>query len=109
MTSCWDPEAAGAAADPAPVRARGEISVSWLDQTLHVVGLGIDPTNEALIAGPAQVRGATGRRSALPQNWNASASTEPWTGALRYAGNPSWSAGPILPVTWLRSGSRKRP
>ena len=27
-----------------------EISVSWLDQTLHIVGLGVDPANEALVS-----------------------------------------------------------
>jgi predicted metal-dependent phosphoesterase TrpH len=39
-----------------------EISVSWLDQTLHMwSGWAIDPTNEALIAGLAQVAGWAGR------------------------------------------------
>ena len=28
-----------------------EVSVSWLDQTIHIVGLAVDPANAALAAG----------------------------------------------------------
>ncbi|RTL41616.1 MAG: PHP domain-containing protein, partial [Rhodocyclaceae bacterium] len=41
-----------------------EISVSWLDQTVHMVGLGIDRTNPALVAGLAQVRSGRDGRAA---------------------------------------------
>ena len=40
-----------------------EISVSFADQTVHVVGLGIDPDNAALRAGLAHTRGSRGRRA----------------------------------------------
>ena len=40
-----------------------EISVSFADQTVHVVGLGIDPDNTALRAGLAHTRGSRGRRA----------------------------------------------
>jgi len=40
-----------------------EISVSWQWQTIHVVGLGIDPENADLAAGLAEVRGARRARA----------------------------------------------
>ena len=40
-----------------------EISVSFADQTVHVVGLGIDPDNAALRAGLAHTRGSRNRRA----------------------------------------------
>ena len=67
-----------------------EISVSWLDQTLHVVGLGIDPSNEALIAGLAQVRGGRdGRAERIAAELDRIGIRGALAGALRYAGNPS--------------------
>lgn len=41
-----------------------EISVSWHDHTLHVLGLLIDPDNPQLAAGLAQVRSGRGDRAA---------------------------------------------
>jgi predicted metal-dependent phosphoesterase TrpH len=67
-----------------------EISVSWLDQTLHIVGLGIDPTNEALIAGLAQVRGGRdGRAARIGAELERIGIRGALEGALRYAGNPA--------------------
>lgn len=40
-----------------------EISVSWHDQTLHIVGLQIDPENAQLAAGLAQVRSGRSDRA----------------------------------------------
>ena len=40
-----------------------EISVTWHDQTLHIVGLRVDPENEQLAAGLAQVRSGRGDRA----------------------------------------------
>jgi predicted metal-dependent phosphoesterase TrpH len=40
-----------------------EISVSWHDQTLHIVGLRIDPENAQLVAGLAQVRSGRSSRA----------------------------------------------
>ena len=58
------PEASATAADLGLRFVPGvEVSVSWLDQTLHIVGLGIDPANPALIAGLAKVRGGRDGRS----------------------------------------------
>ncbi len=41
-----------------------EISVTWRGQTIHIVGLGIDPANEALVAGVAATRGSRQGRAA---------------------------------------------
>ncbi|MCW5606320.1 MAG: PHP domain-containing protein [Burkholderiales bacterium] len=40
-----------------------EISVSWNEHTLHVVGLHIDPANAALAAGLERIRGGRGKRA----------------------------------------------
>lgn len=67
-----------------------EISVSWLDQTLHIVGLGIDPSNPSLIAGLAQVRaGRDGRAARIAAELEAIGIHGALEGALRYVGNPS--------------------
>ena len=58
------PEAAAAARElQLDYLAGAEISVSFADQTVHVVGLGIDPDNTALRAGLAHTRGSRGRRA----------------------------------------------
>ena len=58
------PEAAAAARElQLDYLAGVEISVSFADQTVHVVGLGIDPDNTALRAGLAHTRGSRGRRA----------------------------------------------
>ena len=40
-----------------------EISVTWRDHTIHIVGLGIDPANAGLQAGLAATRGGRHRRA----------------------------------------------
>ena len=58
------PEAAAAARElQLDYLAGVEISVSFADQTVHVVGLGIDPDNAALRAGLAHTRGSRNRRA----------------------------------------------
>ncbi len=66
-----------------------EISVSFAGETVHIVGLGIDPDDEALVAGLAATRGGRLRRAqemadALGRVGIAGA----FDGALRYVGNP---------------------
>lgn len=66
-----------------------EISVSFIGQTVHIVGLGIDPDNPALIAGLAATRG--GRRQRALQMADELAQVGipgAFEGALRYVGNP---------------------
>jgi len=67
-----------------------EISVSWLDQTLHIVGLGVDPANEALVAGLAKVRGGRdGRAMLIGEELARIGIHGAFQGALRYVGNPA--------------------
>ena len=67
-----------------------EISVSWLDQTLHIVGLGVDPANEALAAGLAKVRGGCdGRAMLIGEELARIGIHGAFQGALRYVGNPA--------------------
>jgi predicted metal-dependent phosphoesterase TrpH len=66
-----------------------EISVSWNDHTVHIVGLGIDASNRALLDGLDWVRGSRRRRgeriAAELARLGIDGSLE---GALAYAGNP---------------------
>ena len=56
------PEAAATAAELGLRFVPGvEVSVSWLDQTVHIVGLGFDPENAALRDGLGATRGGRGR------------------------------------------------
>lgn len=85
---------ADAAAEAADIGLRFvpgvEISVSWLDQTLHIVGLGIDPANQALISGLAQVRGGRdGRAMRIGDELARIGIHGAFEGALRYVGNPA--------------------
>ena len=68
-----------------------EISVSWGDDTtLHIVALGIDPTNPALLAGLAQVRsGRDARAAQMSAELDKVGIHGAYQGALRYVGNPA--------------------
>ncbi|HMX16386.1 MAG TPA: 3',5'-nucleoside bisphosphate phosphatase [Rhodocyclaceae bacterium] len=68
-----------------------EISVSWGDdQTVHVVGLGIDPHDAALQAGLAQVRGGRDSRAMrIAAELARVGIPGAYEGALRYVGNPA--------------------
>lgn len=89
-------EVGGQARARAAARALGlpyltgcEISVSFLNQTVHVVGLGFDPDDAALCAGLAATRGGRERRAremaaSLAQVGVGGA----YEGALRHVGNP---------------------
>ena len=67
-----------------------EVSVSWLDQTLHIVGLGFDPSNGALIEGLGKVRGGRdGRAVLIAAELDRIGIRGSLEGALRYAGNPA--------------------
>ncbi len=85
------PEAAATAAELGLNFVPGvEVSVSWLDQTVHIVGLGVDFTNPALIAGLDQVRsGRDGRAAKIAAELDRIGIHGALEGALRYVGNPS--------------------
>ena len=66
-----------------------EISVSWANQTLHIVGLGIDENNPQLIQGLYDTRnGRTNRAKAISAELERVGIQNAYAGALRFVGNP---------------------
>jgi hypothetical protein len=66
-----------------------EISVTWDGQTLHIVGLGIDPSDAALQAGLAATRGGRADRAEkIIAALEALGITGSRDGARQYASNP---------------------
>lgn len=66
-----------------------EVSVTFADETVHIVGLGVDPDDETLRAGLAATRG--GRRDRARQMADGLAQAGiggAFEGALAYVGNP---------------------
>jgi hypothetical protein len=66
-----------------------EVSVTWAGRTVHVVGLGVDPANEALRDGLATVRsGRTDRAHRMAEQLAAVGIDGSFEGALKHVGNP---------------------
>ena len=66
-----------------------EISITWLDHTVHIVGLGIDPSNPGLIEGLRQTRdGRRNRAQAMAEQLSKVGIHGSFEGAQLYAGNP---------------------
>lgn len=66
-----------------------EISVSFLGETVHIVGLGFDPDNAALQAGLENTRGGRTRRAHdMADDLARVGIAGAFEGALRWAGNP---------------------
>jgi predicted metal-dependent phosphoesterase TrpH len=65
-----------------------ELSVSWREVTLHIVGLNIDPTCEALVLGMHAIRSGRNRRGQLIGESLARAGIPgAYEGALKFAAN----------------------
>ncbi|NCN98362.1 MAG: PHP domain-containing protein, partial [Rhodoferax sp.] len=66
-----------------------EISVTFLHQTVHIVGLGFDASNLALTQGLQQTRGGRGQRAQeMAADLARIGIKGAFEGALKYAGNP---------------------
>jgi predicted metal-dependent phosphoesterase TrpH len=66
-----------------------EISVSWMGQTIHIVGIGIDPENPTLIEGLRKTRdGRSARGKEIARQLEVIGILGVYEGALTYAGNP---------------------
>jgi predicted metal-dependent phosphoesterase TrpH len=66
-----------------------EVSVTFLNQTVHIVGLGVDPENTALRAGLTATRGGrTARAQAMAAELARVGVPGVFEGALKYVGNP---------------------
>ncbi len=67
-----------------------EVSVSWADETIHIVGLGIDPQHPDLVAGLAALRGGrSGRAREMGEQLARAGIVGAYDGALALAGNPA--------------------
>jgi predicted metal-dependent phosphoesterase TrpH len=66
-----------------------EVSVTFADHTVHIVGLGIDPTDEALVEGLRATRGGRERRAReMSADLERIGIRGAFEGALLYVGNP---------------------
>lgn len=66
-----------------------EVSVTWGGETIHIVGLRIDYTDAALVAGLERTRsGRDGRAQEIADQLAAVGIPDAYEGALQYAGNP---------------------
>lgn len=66
-----------------------EISVSWSGETIHIVGIGIDPDHETLVGGLRKTRdGRSARGMEMARQLAAVGIPGAYEGALEHAGNP---------------------
>lgn len=69
--------------------AGAEISVTFAHETVHIVGLGFDPDDRALVEGLRRTRGGRGERAReIAAGLAAAGIAQAYEGALRYVGNP---------------------
>ena len=81
--------AAAAASVDLPFLSGVEISITFASQTVHIVGLGFDAHNTALIEGLRATRGGRGERAQEMSAQLARVGIHgAYEGALRYVGNP---------------------
>lgn len=67
-----------------------EVSVSWANETVHIVGLGVDPGDQALGRGLAQVRSGRDTRAVeMGRQLEAVGIPGAYEGAMRYVSNPA--------------------
>jgi len=66
-----------------------EISVSWSGQTIHIVGIGLDPDHPTLVEGLRKTRdGRTARGKEIARQLAAVGIPDAYEGALTFVGNP---------------------
>jgi hypothetical protein len=72
-----------------PYLTGAEISVTFAGTTVHIVGLGFDADDPAIVQGLAQTRGGRGERAREMANELAKVGIKnAYEGALKYVGNP---------------------
>ena len=80
---------AAARAQGLPYLTGTEISITFADKTVHIVGLGFDAHNTNLVEGLRRTRGGRGERAKEMSDGLAKVGIHgAYEGALRYAGNP---------------------
>lgn len=80
---------AAAKAHGLPYLTGTEISVTFAHQTVHIVGLGFDPDNTALVQGLRRTRGGRSERAQeMAEGLAKVGIANAYEGALHYVGNP---------------------
>jgi len=73
-----------------PYLTGAEISVTFADTTVHIVGLGFDADDATLQAGLAATRGGRGERAReMAEGLARAGIADAYEGALKYVGNPA--------------------
>jgi 3',5'-nucleoside bisphosphate phosphatase len=81
--------AAAAAANGMAYLTGTEISVTFANETVHIVGLGFDATNPIIVKGLAKTRGGRGERAMEMSDGLAKVGIKgAYDGALKFVGNP---------------------
>ena len=81
--------AAAAAAQGMAYLTGTEISVTFANETVHIVGLGFDATNPIIVNGLAKTRGGRGERAMEMSDGLAQVGIKgAYDGALKFVGNP---------------------
>ena len=81
--------AAAAAANDMAYLTGVEISVTFANETVHIVGLGFDATNPLIVNGLAKTRGGRGERAMEMSDGLAKVGIKnAYEGALKFVGNP---------------------
>jgi 3',5'-nucleoside bisphosphate phosphatase len=81
--------AAAAAANGMAYLTGTEISVTFANETVHIVGLGFDATNPIIVNGLAKTRGGRGERAMEMSDGLAKVGIKgAYEGALKFVGNP---------------------
>lgn len=66
-----------------------EISVSWMSQTIHIVGVGINPYHQGLVEGLRQTRdGRAARGREIARQLDLVGVPNAYDGAMQFCGNP---------------------
>ncbi|HQU05929.1 MAG: phosphatase [Ferrovum sp. 34-44-207] len=85
-----------------------EISVSWGNHTVHVVGLNIDPTHHVLVEGLLQIRqGRVARAKLIGDELAKVGIAGAFEGALKFAQNPNIIARPHFARYIVEQGHAK--
>lgn len=81
--------AAAAAANGLAYLTGTEISVTFANETVHIIGLGFDPSNPLMVNGLAKTRGGRGERAMEMSDGLAKVGIQgAYEGALKFVGNP---------------------
>jgi len=84
-----------------------EISVTWSGQTVHIVGLRIDPVHPELAAGLHNIRmGRIERAQRMGTTWRDPASSVRMKAPMTLPPTSKWSAARISPAGWWRRAMR---